>query len=134
MYCKPAKTRAPPKDEAQWNEGVWIGFMDESNEHIVGTSEGIAKCRAIRRHDESERFDVDAIRNMTGFPWAPAPGRTSLKIPTNIEENGAILNDDGDVEGYHEEEANDKQEVFKHSCDEILPTNNKGLKNKLLLE
>ena len=31
---------------------------------------------------------------------AASPGQNTLKPPTNIEANGAIINDAGEVEGY----------------------------------
>lgn len=46
------------------------------------------------------------IEKMSGTPWKPVPGRNTLKIPTNIEEDGTILNEAGDVDGYAEENEN----------------------------
>ena len=42
---------------------------------------------------------------MKGTPWRPVPGRDSLKIPTNIEENGTVV-DEGKEDGYAEENEN----------------------------
>ena len=85
---------------------MWLGFIDHTNEHLIGTPKGVLKCRAIRRHDASEQFDARMIEDLKGTPWKPVPGRESLKVPTNIEENGNILDDDGNVEGYAEENEN----------------------------
>ena len=58
IYFKPAKTVNIAKDEAKWREGVWLGFIDNTNEHIIGTKHGAIKCRAIRRNDITEQFNA----------------------------------------------------------------------------
>jgi len=63
-----------PKEEGRWRSGIWMGFVDSSNEHIAGTSKGVLKCRAIRRHDVTEQFDASMIDSMKGTPWQPVPG------------------------------------------------------------
>ena len=50
------KTVTLSKDEPKWKIGIWVGFIDHSNEHIVATSRGIIKCRAIKRKDITEQF------------------------------------------------------------------------------
>ena len=65
--------------------GVWLGVRDESGETIIGTIEGVVKCRGfIRKHADAGRWnkaDVDAIR---GTPWQPTPGRDSEEIKCEI--------------------------------------------------
>ena len=46
------------------------------------------------------------IEELKGTPWKPVPGRDSLKIPTNIHEDGTILDESGKEDGYVEENAN----------------------------
>ena len=33
--------------EAKWEEGLWLGHTRSSNEVIVGTADGITKCKAV---------------------------------------------------------------------------------------
>ena len=106
VYFKPAKTVIIPKDESKWRSGIWLGFIDGTNEHIIGTPKGILKCRSIRRHDASDQFDATMIEKLAGTPWRPVPGRESLKIPTNIEENGTIIDESGEIEGHVGENEN----------------------------
>ena len=96
---KPAKTVMIYKDQSRWRMGIWLGFIDHTNEHIIGTQQGVLKCRAIRRYDETGQFDIVDIETMQGSPWEPVPGRNSLRIPTNIEESGEVVNDEGDADG-----------------------------------
>ena len=98
VYFKPAKTVCIFKDEPKWCEGIYIGFIDVSNESVIGTSRGVMTCRAIRRKDETDRFDNEMIHGMKGFPWQPVPGRVGLRIPTHTEDNGAIIDDEGEVD------------------------------------
>ena len=43
---------------------------------------------------------------LPGTPWRPVPGRDSLRIPTNIKEDGRIIDETGNVEGHAEENEN----------------------------
>ena len=96
VYFKQAKTVKIPKDESKWRSGIWLGFVDNSNEHIIGTPKGALKCRAIRRHDATEQFDA--------------------MLPTNIKESGEVISEDGKVEGYSEENGN-QEERFNPGID-----------------
>ena len=84
IYFKPAKTVSISKDEPRWRNGIWLGFIDHTNEHLIGTEKGVLKCRAIRRHDSSEQFNALMIEKLVGTTWKPVPGRNSMKIQTNI--------------------------------------------------
>ena len=106
IHFKLAQTVMIAKDEARWRSGLWLGFIDHTNEHLIGTPGGLLKCRAIRRNDASEQFDAKAIEDMKGAPWRPVPGRDSLKIPTDIEENGTMVDEEGKEDGYTEKNEN----------------------------
>lgn len=64
------------------------------------------KRRAIRRHDDIGQLNVSMIERLTGMLLRPVPGSDSLKVPTNIEENGTVVDDTGNFEGYAEEHEN----------------------------
>ena len=81
-----------------------MGFIDHTNEHLIGTNLGVLECRAIRRHDQTEQFDASKIEELKGAPWKPVPNKDGLKIPTNILPDGKILDENGDEDGYAEEE------------------------------
>ena len=51
----------------------------------------------------TEQFNSDEIGKLGGSPWEPVPGRESMRIPTNAEESGGILDDDSLIEGHAEE-------------------------------
>ena len=106
ILFKPAKTVVVGKDEPRWRNGVFLGFLDSTTEYIIGTPLGIIKCRSIRRQDSSEQFCIDALLAIRGTPWHPVPGREGMKLPTNIEESGEIIDDNGEVEAHVEEARN----------------------------
>ena len=93
---------------------IWnmVGFIDHTNEHLIGTNKGIIKCRAIRRQDETSQFDINIINDINGTPWRPVLGRDGLKIPTNIEEDGTTVDENGDMEGHVEEDETKNEERF----------------------
>ena len=47
-YCK-SKSKGRTKLVSRWGTGVYLGVRDESCEYIIGTDDGITKCRTIRR-------------------------------------------------------------------------------------
>ena len=104
------------KDEPRWRSGIWLGFIDHTNEHIIGTRKGTIKCRAIRRNDASDQFNAKMIEEMKGTPWRPVPGRDSLRIPTDIKEDGTVVDENGKEDGYAEENEN-MEERFNPGID-----------------
>ena len=80
-----------------------------TNEHIVGTQLGIIKCRAIRIQDSTEQFSMVKIEELKGTPWQQIPNRGSMKNPTNIKENGTVVDEEGKEDGYAEENNNEEE-------------------------
>ena len=38
VHFKPAKTVIVAKDEPKWRSGIWLGFIDHTNEHKIGNA------------------------------------------------------------------------------------------------
>ena len=67
-YLK-AKSKSTPDIQSRWATGVWLGVREESNEIIVGTSEGAIKTRTIRRKaDPKDSWNADELSAMKGTP------------------------------------------------------------------
>jgi len=100
VLYKPMKTIKIDKSEARWLRGTWIGIIDHSNEHIIGTEEGVVKCRAIHPREKASKWDIDAMMKIKGTPWKPNPNRRSLRITTRIkiddEDDSECENEDPD--------------------------------------
>jgi hypothetical protein len=92
------KTVKIDKDQPRWNKGTWIGIIDHTNEHIIGTEEGVVKCRSIHPMERSKKWDVEAMKKIKGSPWKPNPNRKSLRITTRIcqEDEDDSENEDDD--------------------------------------
>ena len=122
VLYKPMKTVKLDKGEARWLRGTWIGIIDHTNEHIIGTSEGVVKCRAIHPREKDMKWDVEAMASVKGLPWKPNPNRRSLRIPTRIiqDDEEASEGEDGDpdmapedVEGDFEVKIDEKEDEEK---------------------
>jgi len=61
------------KLEMQWLEGVWLGKDAKTDEHFVGTAQGLCRARAIKRKIPSRRWDAALIDKMVWTPWKPSP-------------------------------------------------------------
>ena len=86
-YYKPRKGQRG-KIEPRWADGVFPGIREESGEIVIGTSEGVIKCRAFRRKgSEAERWNPTEITQVVGLPWQPVPGgpgvdlRSAVRLP-----------------------------------------------------
>lgn len=62
------------KLEPRWSVGIWVGKVESSDEHLIGTSTGITRTRSIMRKPEPERFDQSVYMSMVGRPWSISGG------------------------------------------------------------
>ena len=93
MYLKP-NSKGVDKLVCRWEKGVWLGVMDESGETIIGTSQGVVRCRDIKRiSDVEDRWNAERVLEVQGTPWQTIPGRKGVHIPVKVpmpEESTAI--------------------------------------------
>ena len=54
--------------------------MEESNETIVGTVDGVLKVRSIQRRPVEERWEIEELQRVQGAPWEPIPGHPEREI------------------------------------------------------
>lgn len=67
------------KFDSRWEEGMFIGVRDESNEVLIGTSQEVVKAWTInRKGEEQERWNREQLVGMRGTPWEPIPGREGI--------------------------------------------------------
>ena len=94
LYLKMG-TRGRDKLDSRWETGVWMGVKDNTNECIIGTSEGTVKARDFKRiADREKRWDAELIKSLKGTPWQPIPGRNDDALPVRVrlsEEQHVIL-------------------------------------------
>ena len=61
------------KADSRWGLGIWLGKSLSSDEHYVGTENGVSRMRSIWRKVEAERWNKAALDRMVGSPWEPVP-------------------------------------------------------------
>ena len=55
------------KLESAWLEGIWLGRDSKTDEHLIGTPNGMVRSRALKRRVERRRWDVTLLeRNDLG--------------------------------------------------------------------
>lgn len=72
VRCKVAKTVRLGKAEARWREGIWLGTIEYSDEHLVGRKREVIQVSSIA--GDSDNFDAKAIKEMCGYPLQPHRG------------------------------------------------------------
>ena len=55
--------------------GIWLGKTYETDEHHMGTSDGIFTARTCRRVPSDGQWNLDAVKAVTGVPWNMGAGR-----------------------------------------------------------
>ena len=67
-FRDPGKAADMPKLDARWSLGLWLGKSLASDEHNVGTSAGVCRCRSTWRRPEKQRWDRKMLTEMIGDP------------------------------------------------------------------
>ena len=61
------------KLESAWLEGIWLGRDSKTDEHLIGTPNGLVRSRALKRKVERRRWDPSLLNAMVWDPWNPTP-------------------------------------------------------------
>ena len=74
-HCRSLLTRSSPwspatkgvaRVEPRWEDGIFLGVSDRSDELYVGTERGMHNVRTVRRREAIERFDLTFPNTVTG--------------------------------------------------------------------
>ena len=57
------------KADSAWDKGIWVGKVDNNDEHIVLTPIGKTQCRTVRRLEASRCHDQDLFGKVLGLHW-----------------------------------------------------------------
>ena len=75
LYMIPSREQSnkglKQKIEYRWDEGIWLGRCTESSETLIGSAEGVLRCRSIRRLPESDRYMLEVFKAFSATPWNP---------------------------------------------------------------
>ena len=81
--------------EPRFQDGIFLGVTDRSDEAIVFGPEGIRKARTIRRRPLGEQWSKEELLAVRGTPLQPNPHSEDGRIRTRMEPGVAV----GDVLG-----------------------------------
>ena len=84
----PMKTATSSKGEPAKRAGIWLGIIERIEETIIGTKEGVVKCRSASRLANGNQWNKDLVMHMRGWLWEPILGKPSMHIPVEIHDNG----------------------------------------------
>ena len=59
--------------KSAWFKGIWLGRDSKTDEHLIGTPNGMVRCRALKHRVERRRWDIDLLNAMIWNPWSPIP-------------------------------------------------------------
>ena len=80
LFKLPKVPKMPGDFRDRFEEGIWVGFITRSGEHLVATDRGVFKVSSVMRRSEDKRWSGDAIQKIQGSPKEPIPGSGSSNI------------------------------------------------------
>ena len=86
VWYKQIRQQKSHKDklDAEWHEGIWVGHARNSNEHLIGTVDGVIRAYAVKRQPSDRRWDGELAKNIRGTPQQPDPSRPGVAIPVRV--------------------------------------------------
>ncbi len=85
LYLRANSLQRNKFTESRWEEGVYVGIREESNELLIATPEGILKARTFRpRGSIKESWNKSFFNKCTGSPWEPVIGRNGIEVKSSV--------------------------------------------------
>ena len=84
----PMKTATSSKGVPARKAGIWLGVIERTEEMIIGTKDGVVKCRTVSRMSKDDQWNGEMVVHMKGLPWELVPGKRSMHIPVDINDDG----------------------------------------------
>ena len=104
------------KMDASMETGVWLGRAEESDEHLVGTPQGVQRARTVRRLEPDKRWDAEAFLGFRGLPWnvaaeaAPLAAQPKVKVHFALPPSEVVKQPDGELRTHGGDELEDVEE------------------------
>ena len=57
------------RGDPAWERGIWLGRVEDSEEHLVATEAGVWKARSLRRLEPERAHDARLLLAVRGLPW-----------------------------------------------------------------
>jgi len=65
------KVLSEDKFQERWSDGIYVGRIDQTDEVIVATPDGITRSRSLKRLEPDKQHDLDFLNKCKGAPWNP---------------------------------------------------------------
>ena len=69
LIMVPGVTKGVARVEPRWEDGIFLGVSDRSDELYVGTVKGMHMVRTVRRREATERVDLTFLNSVSARPW-----------------------------------------------------------------
>jgi hypothetical protein len=83
VWYKPTHGKSKTLDYVL-EEGIFLGVQDRSDEALIGVTNGVVKCRDIRRQSEERRWDAELVLAIRTTPGQPTAGSGDMRVKTYI--------------------------------------------------
>ena len=68
-FMIPGVTKGVARVEPRWEDGIFLGVSDRSDERHMGSVRGMHKVRTVRRRKAKERVDLTFLNSVSARPW-----------------------------------------------------------------
>ena len=69
LFMMPGVTEGVARVQPRWEDAIFLGVSDQSDELHVGTERGMHKVRTVRRREAAERIDFTFLNCVSARPW-----------------------------------------------------------------
>ena len=66
------------------SEGIFLGFIERTEEYIIGTPEGCVKTKDVHRLRPDEASDPVLVTSVRGRPWQMTPSMPREAAPEDL--------------------------------------------------
>ena len=80
LFKLPKVPSMPGDFQSRFEQGIWLGCLVRSGEHIVGTGKGVYTVSQVTRRPEDKKWSSELVDNLKGVPQEPVPGSGSSKM------------------------------------------------------
>ena len=80
LFKLPKAPRMPGDFCDRFEQGIWVGCMTRSGEHLVATANGIFKASSVVRRSQDKMWSSDRLSQIKGSPQEPVPGSGTSRV------------------------------------------------------
>ena len=98
---------------------VWLGVSESTEETLIGTKQGVIKCRIVDRLSETDRWNRDNVLEMNGIPWESILGKPNHHISVDVADDGECMRSESKNEETEDQKIDDEthEQEFRGGMD-----------------